>query len=422
MHEISDSPERDELSTPRPSTSLADLDQTAEELHAQALRLDEATRMANRLTWFLVTVAGLLLLRFVVPYFAEHIQYAITRGRERAKLEIAEQGLQQVPLDQLSKAYQLVSKRVGPSVVHIRVASLVDTAPSDELDSLFGYPRRESEGQGSGVIVDPAGYIVTNNHVVRGATEIHVSLSDGRTVDGTVEGVDALTDIAVVKIDAGNLSAAECGDSDDLEVGAMVWAVGSPFGLERSITFGILSAKDRASMAGTAWQDFLQTDAAVNPGNSGGPLVDARGRIIGINTAIVGESYQGISFAIPSRIAQRVYEKLRVSGDVERGWLGVQLGDVTEEAAREFGWPVKHGAYIHAVVNDRRKSSPAHRAGIKPGDIVITWNGKAIRDSAALSRLVARAEIGSDAEVVVVRDGQEMTVTVNVAARPVQLQ
>jgi S1-C subfamily serine protease len=383
---------------------------------------DEAARMANRLTWFLIALACLFLLRFFVPYFLEKIQYALTRGRERAELEIATAGLQELPLEQLSKASQLVSKRVGPSVVHIRVASVIDTGPTDESASFFGYrPPPEAEGQGSGVIVDAAGYILTNNHVVDGATEIQVSLSDGRVVDGEVVGVDALTDLAVIKIDADHLHAAEWGNSDELEVGALVWAVGSPFGLERTITFGILSAKNRSSRAGTAWQDFLQTDAAVNPGNSGGPLVDAGGRIVGINTAIVGESYQGISFSIPSSVARRVYEKLRKSGRVERGWLGVRLGDVTEELAREFSLSVSRGAYIHAVENDRRNPAPAQQAGIRPGDIVTSWNGKEVTDGATLSRLVARTEIGTDAEIVVVRQGRELTLSVHVGERPLRL-
>ena len=205
--------------------------------------------------------------------------------------------------------------------------------------------RWETGGQGSGVIIDPAGYILTNYHVVRGANEIRISLSDGRKVDANLVGRDAATDLAVLKVAADGLLAAEWGDSNDLEVGALVWAVGSPFGLQRSITFGILSAKNRAGVAGTVYQDFLQTDAAVNPGNSGGPLVDARGRVVGINTAIVGEAYQGISFAIPSSVARGVYERLKTTGRVERaGWVSVSrmsrtrwLNDCDFPRSRERG-------------------------------------------------------------------------------------
>ncbi|MBI2477577.1 MAG: trypsin-like peptidase domain-containing protein [Planctomycetia bacterium] len=292
-----------------------------------------ADRVTSRLTWPLAAVVALLLLRFVVPYFAEHLQYSITKGRQRAELEAAKVGLEQLPLGELSTAYQLVSKRVAPSVVHINVASSMLRGQGAELDPRLQRLYPEALGQGSGVIVDAAGYIVTNNHVVSEATKIQVTLNDGRVIDGTVVGIDSLTDLAVLKIDATDLEAVEWGDSDQLDVGALVWAVGSPFGLQHSITFGILSAKNRTT--GTAWQDFLQTDAAVNPGNSGGPLVDASGRIVGINTAIVGDSYQGISFAIPSNVARQVYEKLRSNGHVERGWLGAQLGDVTDEVARE---------------------------------------------------------------------------------------
>jgi S1-C subfamily serine protease len=377
--------------------------------------------MSKRLSWFLFALAALLLARFFVPYFVEQIQYSMTKGRQRAELEAAKEGLNQLPLGELSTAYQLVSKRVAPSVVHINVASSLVRAQSEQFDPRFqgGYP--EAHGQGSGVIVDEAGYVVTNHHVVVDATEIQVTLSDGRVVDGTVVGIDDLTDLAVLKIDATDLEAAEWGDSDQLEVGALVWAVGSPFGLQHSITFGILSAKNRAAMAGTAWQDFLQTDAAVNPGNSGGPLVDARGRVVGINTAIVGDVYQGISFAIPSSVARQVYENLRTSGHVERGWLGAQLGDVSDELAREFDLSVSHGAYVVAVVTDRRNPSPAQQAGLRPGDIVVKWNGQPIHDGGMLTRFVATAQVGSDAEVTVVRERREITLSVHIGERPLQI-
>jgi S1-C subfamily serine protease len=381
---------------------------------------EAAVRMANRLTWSLTALVMLLLVRFLVPYFAEQVQYSVTKGRHRAELEAAKEGLDQLPLGELSTAYQLVSKRVAPSVVHINVASSLVLNRAIEIDPRFYGEYPEARGQGSGVIVDPAGYVVTNNHVVADATEIQVTLNDGRVVDGTVVGIDALTDLAVLKIEATGLEAAEWGDSDQLEAGALVWAVGSPFGLQHSITFGILSAKNRTT--GTAWQDFLQTDAAVNPGNSGGPLVDAHGRIIGINTAIVGDAYQGISFAVPSSVAKQVYDKLRTSGHVERGWLGAQLGDVTDEVAREINLSVNRGAYVVAVVaTDPRNPSPAQLAGIRPGDIIVKWNGTSIDDGGTLTRLVAAAKIGSDAEVTVVRDGHEVTLTVHIAARPLQI-
>lgn len=381
---------------------------------------DEAARTTNRLVFFLISLAILFLLRYFVPYFAEQIQYSLTHGRERAEADVAKAALEELPLSAISKAYQLVSKRVGPSVVHIRVIGVAERGATDEFDSLFGSRPRETRGEGSGVIVDEEGYIVTNRHVVAGATEIEIGLSDGRVVNAQVVGTDALTDLAVLRTDASNLIAAEWGNSDELDVGAMVWAVGSPFGLQQSITFGILSAKNRESHVGTIWQNYLQTDAAVNPGNSGGPLVDASGRVIGINAAIVGESYQGISFAIPSTIAKRVYEKIRATGRMERGWLGVQPGDVTEQLADEFGWPVDYGAYVHAVVTSRRDPSPAQRAGIKIGDIIIRWNGTKVPNASTLTRLIAVTEIGSDVEAVVIREGREVVLNVHVKMHPIQ--
>ena len=220
-----------------------------------------------------------------------------------------------------------------------------------------------------------------------------------------------------MKISAGDLVAAEWGDSEQLDVGAMVWAVGSPFGLQRSITFGILSAKNR--VANTPLVDFLQTDAAVNPGNSGGPLVDVRGRVIGINTAIIGEAYQGISFAIPSAVARQTYEELKARGSVRRGWLGVQLEDLNEQLAREFR--VKQGALVTHLVAPRGQASPAQQAGMRPGDVIVRWNQHPIPDRATLIRQVAVTTIGSQVDVVVVRSGQPVSLKVQVGLRPAAL-
>ena len=192
--------------------------------------------------------------------------------------------------------------------------------------------------------MDAAGYVLTNNHVIRGASSIQVSLADGRKVKAMVIGRDGATDLAVLKIDADGLVPATFGDSESAETGALVWAVGSPFGLERTVTYGILSASTAQGLAGNPSQDFLQTDAAVNPGNSGGPLVDSSGQVIGINTAIVGDAYQGISFAIPSNVAQEIYERIKVG----RGWLGVQMGAMDEVRAHAAGMKETTGVYIAA--------------------------------------------------------------------------
>ena len=282
------------------------------------------------LVWLLASLVVLVLIRYLVPQIVQDIQYALVHGRQRAEVEVAIDGLDRLQLADISIASQLVARRIAPSVVHINVIQARrGSANGDERRHLFGQPLpRDSVGQGSGVIIDDDGYIVTNYHVVQNATLIQVVLSDSRAIPARIIGSDPLTDLALIKIDASNLTAAEWGDSDSLNVGALVWAVGSPFGLDQSITQGILSAKNRSGFA-SPHQAFLQTDAAVNPGNSGGPLVNLKGHVIGINTAIAGRSYQGISFAIPSTLARDVVDRLRANGHVSRGWLGVALDLVT---------------------------------------------------------------------------------------------
>jgi len=360
-------------------------------------------------------------MQYAIPYFLEKYQYAVTRGRQQAEYEIAAEGLRNLSLEKLSKAYQMVSQHVGPSVVHIAVRSVHERQVPNEFAQLYGPQLRVMQGQGSGVIVDPQGYIVTNYHVVYSAAEIQVSLSDGRVLPGQVVGTDALTDLAVLKVDGKQLVAAEWGDSDSLDVGALVWAVGSPFGLERTITSGIVSAKHRSEMAGEVYQDFLQTDAAVNPGNSGGPLVDAGGRVVGINTAILGERYQGVSFAIPSGVARQVYERLKTGGQVARGWLGVELREVTDEDVFTHQLPDKKGAFVARVptqVMGVAIPSPAKDAGIEVGDVVIRWNDMQIRKPSELIRLVAMSDIGSSATVILLRGGREFSLKVTVGGRP----
>ncbi len=366
----------------------------------------------------LFLLALLLILQYMVPFLLERYHYAITRGRQQAEYDVASQGLRDLQLDALSKASQLVSQKVGPSVVHIEVSSIRAQREPNELAQLFGPQVERSHGQGSGVIVDPQGYIVTNFHVVQAAAEIEVSLRDGRVLPARIVGVDALTDLSVLKIQGDQLIAAPWGDSEAVDVGALVWAVGSPFGLQSSITFGIISAKHRGGMAGEVYQDFLQTDAAVNPGNSGGPLVDAQGRVIGINTAILGDAYQGVSFAIPSSVAKGVYERLKANGRVARGWLGVQLDDVSEPTARRLGLPAASGALIVTVVDDFSLPSPAKDAGLRVGDVVVSWNGIPVNKSADLIRMVAMTDIGSTATLELYRRGQKLTIEIRVAERP----
>ncbi len=363
--------------------------------------------------WTMSMLLVLMVFQFLAPYLAEEIQYALTRGKQRAQHEAAKKGLGELSLDKLSLASQMISQRVGPSVVHINTTGW-------DVENTRLMQNREVAGQGSGIVVDKEGFVVTNQHVIDGAKEIEVRLSDGRVVEASIVGIDPLTDIAVLKIKAGGLMAADWGSSEEVDVGALVWAVGSPFGLQRSITFGILSAKNRAGMAGKPLQDFLQTDAAVNPGNSGGPLVNSRGEVIGINTAIVGEAYQGISFSVPSSVAKKVYEELRSGTRVTRGWLGVELDQVTRDHASKNGQDRPFGAVIRRIVSVGNNISPAHRAGIEEGDIVVQWGDKKTNSPAILTQEVANTKIGSSVDVIVIRDGKRLQLTVAVGKRPSQ--
>jgi len=359
-------------------------------------------------------LTGLILLA-VLPYVAEQLEYAITRGRERAQAEVAREELAALP-DAVNR-FRLAVKAVEPSVVGIEVVRPVGGAPlDDEWAGFFSPPQpRFGMGQGSGVIVDKAGYIVTNFHVVNGARQITIRLSDGRTIhDVEVIGTDPASDLAVLRIKASGLEAVPWGDSDKLEVGDQVLAVGSPFRLAQTVTSGIISAKDRRGIIqNLELQDFLQTDAAINPGNSGGPLVDMKGQIVGINTAIVGETYRGIGFAIPSRIAQDVYSRLKAGEKVPRGSLGVHIQDVTDRLAEQFKLREIRGVLVTEVM----PGSPAEKAGLQPGDVILEWNGKRVADANDLRFLVAGTKVGSSVKVLIVREGEKRELTVTVGER-----
>jgi S1-C subfamily serine protease len=368
------------------------------------------------LIWGVVALIAFLIFLIALPGVVERVTHAVNAGPERAAAEAAREALQTVDMRKLSDGFGLVAKAVGPSVVHISTRQRVSRGNGDEFAELFGTPRREALGQGSGVIVDAEGYIVTNYHVVRSARDVRVRLSTGREVAAEVIGTDALTDLAVLKVSADGLVAATWGDSDALEVGSFVWALGSPFGLDHSVTFGIVSNKARPGI-NKAFQSFLQTDAAVNPGNSGGPLVNVKGEVIGINTAIVGPSYQGVSFALPSNTARQVFEQLRGSGSIDRGWLGVEMMEITPEVAQQFGLDETSGVLVRGVVRD----SPAANANIQPGDILLEWNGTPVNNPVELSRLVAQTPIESNANCVVSRGRQRVTLEVRVGKRPPEI-
>ena len=365
----------------------------------------------------LATVSLMLLsARYIVPSIVEELRFAWHRGELRAEYQSGRDGLKNVSLDTLSDAYQMVTSAVGPSVAHIDVERDLSDEERSFSRQLFGGGMTPTD-QGSGVVVDQDGYVLTNRHVILGGEVITVTLSDGRQLPASIVGSDALTDLALLKIEASDLLPIPWGDSDLCKVGAPVWAVGSPFGLDRTITFGILSGKHRMVRASTQYQDFMQSDVAVNPGNSGGPLVNARGRLIGINTAIVGDTYRGVSFSIPSNVAKQVYQQLRANGRVQRGWLGVKLDDIEYDPNANED-PLLRGAMVDYLTDPQ---SPAAMAGMKAGDRIRKVNGKRIQDRAHLMREIGSTLVGSAVQIVVERSGTELELSVVLGARPNEL-
>lgn len=274
----------------------------------------------------------------------------------------------------------------------------------------FGVPRQQ--GIGSGVIVTKDGYILTNNHVVDGADEVKVAMQDGREFDAKVIGRDPKSDVAVIKIDAKDLPFVPMADSDKIEVGDIVLAVGNPFGIGQTVTTGIISATSRGNMGIEDYEDFIQTDAAINPGNSGGALVDVDGRLIGINTAILSRSggNQGIGFAIPVNLARDVMTGLIKDGHVTRGYLGVMIQDITPALEKEFKLQDTTGA----LIGDVTPKSPAEKAGLKSGDVILDFNGRKVTDSRHLKLEVARVQPGETVPIKILRDGSTKTIEVTV--------
>ena len=285
--------------------------------------------------------------------------------------------------------------------------------PFEDFFGPFEQPQREYKQQslGSGFIIDKEGYIVTNNHVIDDADQIKVKLANEKEYDAKVVGRDPKTDLALIKIDAKDLTALPLGDSDLLKVGSWVVAIGSPFGLEQTVTAGIVSAKKRVIGAGP-YDDFIQTDASINPGNSGGPLLDLQGRVIGINTAIVA-SGQGIGFAIPIDMAKVIVSQLKDKGEVIRGWLGVGIQDLTPELAEYWGLDQHQGVMVTQVF----PGDPADKAGVKPNDIITAINGQKVTTGRELSSIVANTAIGDKTRMTILRGGKEMTLTATVAKR-----
>lgn len=322
-------------------------------------------------------------------------------------------------------AFSAVADRATPAVVNVSVvAARASADDSERFREFFGdefydkyfkrRPREDGRAAGSGVIVDPKGYILTNNHVIENAREISVRLSDGRKFTAKLVGRDPKSDLAVLKVEApAPLPTAELGDSDRLRVGQWAVAIGNPFGLDRTVTVGIVSATARTRVGVTTYENFIQTDASINPGNSGGPLLNLDGRVIGINTAIVATG-QGIGFAIPINEAKNVMAQLIARGRVVRGWLGIVIQDVTDQLASTFGVREREGVLIADVM----RGSPADVAGVRAGDVVIGFNGAKISEVPELQRRVANVMPGQKVRLAVVRDKKRVPVTVTVGEMP----
>ena len=291
-----------------------------------------------------------------------------------------------MPLESLSTAFENAAKVVEPSVVNISTEQIIHNSgmSPDQFGGMFGgenpfgflfnQPRDlKQKSLGSGFIVDSRGYILTNDHVVKDATKIKVKLQDGRELPGTVVGMDPMTDLAVIKVDASNLPVLKLANSDHVKVGEWVLAFGSPFGLDETMTAGIISAKGR-NLYSSNYDNFLQTDAAINPGNSGGPLVNLSGEVIGINTMILSQSgaFQGVGLAIPATTADNIYPQLIKNGKVTRGWLGVGIQEMTPELAKSFNMKTDEGVLVSEV----EPNSPAAKAGLHSGDVILEYNGK----------------------------------------------
>ena len=317
-------------------------------------------------------------------------------------------------------AFIEVSTKVTPSVVNIRAARISRGSELGPLfDDFFGdlfrnLPQeRKAQSLGSGFIISEDGYILTNEHVVMGAEEIKVKLSNQRVYDGKVVGIDPSTDVAVLKIEPDDsLAAAVLGDSDALQVGQWALAIGNPFGLDRTLTVGVISATGRANVGIEDYEDFIQTDASINPGNSGGPLLNMYGEVVGINTAIVATG-QGIGFAIPINLAKLIADQLIEKGEVTRGWLGVSIQALTPELAESFGLDRMTGALVNQVL----PGGPAEKAGVRRGDVLLTLDGREVRGVRALQLLVASTPAGKTVDLEILRNGKRRNLPVTVVAR-----
>ncbi len=334
---------------------------------------------------------------------------------------------------EMGQAFADVAKKVSPAVVFVQVEKKVTSggpaAPSgfpgffddDLLRRFFGEapfgksPEQVVQGQGSGFIVSDDGYVMTNNHVVSGADKVKVKLPDDREFDAEIVGTDPHTDVAVIRIDADHLPALTFGDSDEIQVGDWVLALGNPFGLANTLTAGIVSAKGRSGMGITDYEDFIQTDAAINPGNSGGPLVNLDGEVVGMNTAIFSRTggYAGVGMAIPINMASEIERQLVANGSVQRGFLGIMIQDLTPELAASFDVGDTQGI----LVSETTDGSPADKAGIKRGDIILELDGRPVGRPDQFRNHIALMSPGTKVNLNVLRDGKRVPITVTIGRR-----
>ncbi|MDP3842458.1 MAG: Do family serine endopeptidase [Oxalobacteraceae bacterium] len=362
--------------------------------------------------WFIVTT--------LKPDWAGRL--AGSQSVRIASVSIQEAAPSQLPAP---NSYRDAAKRAMPSVVNIFTTKEARQLKNPYLDDPFfkkffgdGYGEQEEKQSslGSGVVISPQGYILTNNHVVEAADEIEVALADGRKAPAKVVGADPETDLAVIKIDVPNLPSITLGRIEQAQVGDPVLAIGNPFGVGQTVTMGIISALGRNHLGINTFENFIQTDAAINPGNSGGALIDTNGNLLGINTAIYSRSggSLGIGFAIPVSTVKTVMESIISTGQVVRGWIGVEPQDITPELAESFGLTRKTGAIIAGVLRD----GPADKAGIKPGDILVAIEGKPVTDTTEMLNLIAQLTPGDKAKFTVLRRNQESEMRVTIGQRP----
>jgi len=348
----------------------------------------------------------------------------IGSGRSAGSTLTTEVPLLQAPAGQTPAqfSYREAAARAMPAVVNVYTTQESRQPRHPFMDDplfrrFFGEPQEERQfSLGSGVIVSPRGYILTNNHVIEAADQIEVALPDGRSAAAAVVGTDPETDLAIIKIDLPDLPAISLGHLEEARVGDVVLAIGNPFGVGQTVTMGIISALGRNQLGINTFENFIQTDAAINPGNSGGALIDAHGNLLGINTAIYSRSggSLGIGFAVPVTTVKTVMDSIIRTGKVVRGWVGVEPQDITPELAESFGIAQKSGAIVAGVL----RGGPADRAGIRPGDILVAVDGKPVTDTVSLLNLIAQLKPGNKAVLDLVRAGKQISVEVAVGTRP----